>query len=137
MNLQMRNQPATVLLVDDYPDTLEMWTLYLRSHGYAVTTADNGIDALAMARAQHPNLVILDLDLPGISGYEVARRLRGGDDTSEIPLIAATGYSADQQINDAKDAGFDKILVKPCDPDSLIMAIENVLSAASNGAKPH
>lgn len=123
----MSSHPATVLLVDDYPDTLEMWTLYLRAHGYSVSTADNGIDALAMARADIPNLVILDLDLPGISGYEVARRLRGGESTSQIPLIAATGYSADQQLAEARDAGFDTILVKPCDPEGLVRAIENVL----------
>jgi CheY-like chemotaxis protein len=104
-----------------------MWTLYLRAHGYSVTTADNGIDALAMARADHPSLVILDLDLPGISGYEVARRLRGGEGTSQIPLIAATGYSADQQLAEARDAGFDTILVKPCDPEGLVRAIETVL----------
>ncbi len=123
----MSSHPATVLLVDDYPDTLEMWTLYLRAHGYSVSTADNGIDALAMARADIPSLVILDLDLPGISGYEVARRLRGGETTSQIPLIAATGFSADQQLDDARDAGFNTILVKPCDPEGLVRAIENVL----------
>lgn len=133
----MSNHPETVLLVDDYPDTLEMWTLYLRSHGYSVFTADNGIDALAMARAKHPSLVILDLDLPGISGYEVARRLRGGEDTSEIPLIAATGYSADQQIEDAKDAGFNTILVKPCDPEGLVRAIRNILNPPSSVAEAH
>jgi len=133
----MINHPATVLLVDDYPDTLEMWTLYLRAHGYSVSTADNGIDALAMAREQHPSLVILDLDLPGISGYEVARRLRGGQDTSGIPLIAATGYSATQQLDEAKGAGFDQILVKPCDPESLIKAIETALNSASGSEKTH
>lgn len=125
----MSNHPATVLLVDDYPDTLEMWTLYLRAHGYVVTTADNGIDALAMARADLPSLVILDLDLPGISGYEVARRLRGGAGTSAIPLIAATGYSADRQLDDARDAGFNAVLVKPCDPEGLVRTIESVLAA--------
>lgn len=130
LNTFMKTDPATVLLVDDYPDTLEMWTLYLRSHGYSVSTADNGIDALAMARASHPSLVILDLDLPGISGYEVARRLRGGEETASIPLIAATGYSADQQLEDAKDAGFTKILVKPCDPEGLVHAIEDVLGSS-------
>jgi CheY-like chemotaxis protein len=133
----MINHPAPVLLVDDYPDTLEMWTLYLRAHGYTVSTADNGIDALAMAREQHPSLVILDLDLPGISGYEVARRLRGAEDTSAIPLIAATGYSATQQLDEARGAGFDTILVKPCDPESLIKAIENVLNGASKPENTH
>jgi two-component system, cell cycle response regulator DivK len=83
-----------------------------------------------MARASHPNLVVLDLDLPGISGYEVARRLRGAEETSSIPLIAATGYSAAQQLEDAKDAGFTRILVKPCDPEGLVRAIEDLLGAS-------
>jgi CheY-like chemotaxis protein len=134
LNTLMATDSATVLLVDDYPDTLEMWTLYLRSHGYSVFTADNGIDALAMARTAHPSLVILDLDLPGISGYEVARRLRGGEETASIPLIAATGYSADQQLDEAKDCGFTTILVKPCDPEGLVRAIENVLGASPDSA---
>lgn len=125
----MQNHSASVLLVDDYPDTLEMWTMYLRAQGYSVSTADNGIDALAMARSAHPNLVILDLDLPGISGYEVARRLRGAGDTATIPLIAATGYSADRQLDDARAAGFNAILVKPCDPAGLVRTIESVLAA--------
>jgi len=120
--------PATLLVVDDYPDTLEMWTLYLRSCGYRVLTAVNGIDAVATATAELPNLVILDLDLPGISGYEAARRLRGADATAAIPLIAVTGYSDTQKVAEARRAGFTSVLVKPCAPESLVRLIERVLA---------
>lgn len=121
--------PVTLLLVDDYPDTLEMWTLYLRSLGYRVLTADNGLDAVAIATAELPNLVILDLDLPGISGYEVARRLRGAPATSAIPLIAATGYSDVRRAAEATHAGFGSVLVKPCEPAGLVRVIERMLAA--------
>ena len=125
----MCHAPATLLLVDDYPDTLEMWTLYLRSRGYRVLTADNGLDAVDIATAELPSLVILDLDLPGLSGYEVARRLRGGPPTSAIPLIAATGHSDDRRAAEATRAGFTSILVKPCEPEGLVRVIESMLAA--------
>jgi CheY-like chemotaxis protein len=121
---------ASVLLVDDYPDTLEMWALYLRACGYVVLTAADGNEAIRIATTELPSIVILDLDLPGISGYEAARRLRAGATTSQIPLIAATGYSHGRQLDEARSAGFDAVLIKPCDPTTLVHEIERVLEAA-------
>jgi CheY-like chemotaxis protein len=129
----MTDTQASILLVDDYPDTLEMWALYLRSCGYRVMTAADGNDALRIAQAQLPNLVILDLDLPGISGYEAARRLRDGAGTAGIPLIAATGYSHGKQLDEAQKVGFDAVLIKPCDPTLLVQEIERVLAADHHG----
>src|SRR5215207_8655674 len=82
-----------LLIVDDYPDALDIWTLYLRSLGYRVSTATDGPDALEQARRLLPDLVVLDLELPRMSGIDVARHLRGDPETQDIPLIAATGYS--------------------------------------------
>lgn len=124
----MSHTQATLLLVDDHPDTLEMWTLYLRSRGYRVLTASNGLDAVEMATAELPNVVILDLDLPGLSGCDVARRLRGALPTSAIPLIAATGHSNDRRAAEARHVGFSSILVKPCEPEGFVRAIEGVIS---------
>ena len=119
-----------ILLVDDYPDALEIWGLYLRSLGYDVVTAANGLDAVDLAHREHPDVIVLDLELPGITGFEAAVRLRESADTNSIPLIAATGYSHPRQLDHARDCGFDAIVVKPCDPATLAAEIERVLEAA-------
>ena len=116
-----------ILIVDDYPDALDIWALYLRSLGYRVSTASDGEAALAQAGRLHPDLIVLDLELPRLSGIEVAKRLRANPETQFIPLIAATGYSHRTQLDRARDAGFDHIAIKPCDPDTLVEEIERLL----------
>jgi two-component system, OmpR family, alkaline phosphatase synthesis response regulator PhoP len=100
-----------ILLVDDYPDALDIWGLYLRSLGYDVITAENGLDAVDLAHREHPDAIVLDLD-------------------HSIPLIAATGYSHARQLDHARDCGFDAIIVKPCDPAVLAAEIERAIEAA-------
>src|SRR5580704_8388478 len=124
----MTETQARILLVDDYVDALEMWALYLRSRGYDVLTASDGLKAVEMASEYQPDLVILDLDLPGITGFKAARRLRDLAKTAQIPLIAATGYSHVKQLDEARGAGFAAILVKPCEPAALVKEIERVLA---------
>ena len=116
-----------ILIVDDYPDALDIWTLYLRSLGYRVSTAADGTTALAQAEQLLPDLIVLDLELPGISGFEAARRLRRNPSTHDIPLIAATGYSHQRQLSMAREAGFDEVVVKPVDPNTLVAEIERLL----------
>jgi CheY-like chemotaxis protein len=116
-----------ILLVDDYPDALEVWSLYLRSQGYDVITAENGLDAVARAHVYLPDLIVLDLELPGISGFDAAVQLRASEETSGIPLIAATGYSHLRQLDRARESGFDSILIKPCEPSTLVGEIERLL----------
>ena len=102
-----------ILIVDDYPDALDIWALYLRSMGYRVSTANDGATAIAQAERLLPDLIVLDLELPRISGFEVAQHLRANPNTRAIPLIAATGYSHIRQLDRAREAGFDQIVVKP------------------------
>ena len=116
-----------ILIVDDYPDALDIWTLYLRALGYRVSTAGDGAAAIAQAERLHPDLIVLDLELPCVSGFDVAKHLRHNPDTQFIPLIAATGYSHIQQLDRAREAGFDQIVIKPCDPDKLAAEIERLL----------
>jgi two-component system, cell cycle response regulator DivK len=123
--------PKRILLVDDYPDALEIWGLYLRSVGYDVVTAEDGLTAVELAHQHHPDIIVLDLELPGITGFEAAVRLRQAADTCCIPLIAATGYSHVKQLNQARDCGFDSIVVKPCEPAALVAEIERLLLRAS------
>jgi len=134
----MPDHAARILLVDDYPDALETWGLYLRTCGFEVITAANGKEAIDAAVSQRPDLIVMDLELPGISGFEAARRLRAMAATSSIPLIAATGYSHLHQLNEAQQAGFDVILVKPCDPGELVAEIQRRLAIvrAAEGGNP-
>lgn len=120
--------PKRILLVDDYPDALEIWGLYLRSFGYIVQTADDGLKAVEQAHQFKPDLIVLDLELPGITGFEAAMRLREASDTRHIPLIAATGYSHVKQLDQARESGFDTIVVKPCEPAALVGEIERLLT---------
>lgn len=116
-----------ILIVDDYPDALDIWTLYLRSLGYEVSTAADGASAISQAEQLLPDLIVLDLEMPGISGFEAARRLRQNPSTEDIPLIAATGYSHHRQLAMAREAGFDQVVVKPVEPDRLVEEIERLL----------
>jgi CheY-like chemotaxis protein len=136
--LSIATVPNTrILLVDDYPDALEIWGLYLRAHGYDVETSEDGLDAVAKARAQVPDIIVLDLELPGITGFEAALRLRRDASTASIPLIAATGYSHTKQLNQAKASGFDSIMVKPCEPAALVAEIERLLAESRrHGPRP-
>jgi CheY-like chemotaxis protein len=120
--------PTRVLLVDDYPDALEIWGLYLRAQGYAVETAEDGLTAVEQAHRHAPDVIVLDLELPGITGFEAAVRLRRSAQTRRIPLIAATGYSHVNQLDHARECGFDSIMVKPCEPAALVAEIERLLA---------
>ncbi len=126
--------PPTVLIVDDYPDALDVWELYLSAAGFHVITAGDGHQALDRATRDKPDAIVMDLELPGKSGYEVARDLRARVDTRGIPLIAATGYSHAKQLDAARASGFDTVIVKPCDPEALVAAIRRLLSDGQNNS---
>jgi two-component system phosphate regulon response regulator PhoB len=122
-----------VLLVDDYHDALEIWEWYLRSQGYDVLTTGSGAEAVRLAKSAHPDVTVMDLDLPGLTGCEAARQIRAFPGTADIPLIAATGFSHERQLAEARDAGFDRIVIKPCDPPTLVAEIERVLAMRPRG----
>jgi two-component system cell cycle response regulator DivK len=130
-------QGKHILIVDDYPDALDIWAIYLRSMGYQVSTAGDGAAAIAQAERLQPDLIVLDLELPRVSGFDVAKHLRRNPVTQFIPLIAATGYSHLRQLERAREAGFDQIVVKPCDPDLLVEEIERLLQPAGRLATQH
>jgi two-component system OmpR family response regulator len=121
-----------LLLVDDYPDALEAWSLVMRLAGYDVTAVATGEQALDVADREHPDVILLDLQLPGVSGFEVARRLHTRDDTADIPLIAVTGLTPPSD-GDGKDDGWEpfvSVVCKPCNAASLLAEVERVLAAS-------
>jgi CheY-like chemotaxis protein len=114
----------TELLVEDNQDGRVMMTIMLENHGYVVLAAEDGVSALELAAKEKPAIALIDIGLPGIDGFEVARRLRANPATREMRLIALTGYG---QANDKKmafAAGFDAHLVKPVDLHRLVEAME-------------
>jgi len=106
-----------VLVVDDNTDSCTALGLFLTLQGYHVETAHSGPRAMEVAKAWRPSLVLLDIGLPGLDGYEVARRLRGQFCPEAMRLVAITGYGRDEDVARAKDAGFDEHLLKPVDPN--------------------
>ena len=119
--------PASILIVDDYVDALEAWRLFLRAAGFEVYTAADGVTALAEAVERRPDLIVMDLELPRMSGLDVAKALRQREDTRHIPLIVATGYSHAQTLAESQDVIVDAVIVKPCDPDKLVSEIKRLL----------
>ena len=112
-----------VLVVDDNLDAAESIAMFLSLAGHEVKTVGDGPQALSCAPAFQPDVVVLDIGLPGLDGYEVARRLRQMPQTSDALLIALTGYGQQSDQALAREAGFDEHLVKPADPDALTQAI--------------
>jgi two-component system phosphate regulon response regulator PhoB len=131
MNKEAHPGAARLLLVDDYPDALELLALLLEQSGYAVDTARTGADALAQAFRQTPHLAILDVQLPDMTGLDVAREFRRRRETSAMPLIALTGRSSPQDTEEALQAGIDLVFVKPCEPAELLAAIRRMLESGS------
>jgi CheY-like chemotaxis protein len=108
-----------VLVVDDDRDTADSVALLLRLHGHAAHVAHSGPDALHMAEQQPPDVVLLDIGLPGLDGYEVAKRLRAMPWERRPLLIALTGFGTDRDRRRSAEAGIDLHWVKPADPEWL------------------
>jgi signal transduction histidine kinase/DNA-binding response OmpR family regulator len=108
-----------VLVVDDNHDAAESLGLVLSMAGHEVRICYDGLTALAAAEAFQPEVVLLDIGLPGMDGYEVGRRLRARADLKGTLLVALTGYGQDEDLRRSRAAGFDHHLVKPADPDAL------------------
>jgi PAS domain S-box-containing protein len=121
------SEKASLLVVEDSPDTLEMLSRTLRLRGYWVTPCESAAEALSAARTAAFDLIISDIGMPEVDGYELIGRLRQIHGLSAVPAIALSGYAAKQDIASALAAGFDAHLAKPVDPDDLITQIEELL----------
>jgi signal transduction histidine kinase len=113
-------QALQVLVVEDNEDAAESLRLFLEFYGYEVTLAHNGPDGVATARAVLPDVVLCDIGLPGMDGFQVASLLRKTPETAALRLIAVTGYGQEEDRRRALEAGFDVHLVKPVDPQKLL-----------------
>jgi CheY-like chemotaxis protein len=116
------------LIVEDDQAAREGYTAYLTRCGYDVLSAATGHEALTLATGCVPNVVVLDLGLPDIDGWEVARRLKAAPQTTAVPIIALTGATLTHERVSAMRAGCDRHLAKPCVPTDLVDAIERCVT---------
>jgi DNA-binding response OmpR family regulator len=123
-------EKKTILLVDDEPDLLESLAIRFKASGYNVLTAVDGLDALQKARTLSPNLIILDLMLPKMDGYKVARLLKFDNRYSHIPILILSARGQDLDKEMGKNAGADDYMVKPFDSVDLISRVERLLSSS-------
>ena len=124
-----QNAPL-ILVVDDYQDAREMYAEYLQFSGFRVAEAKNGNEAVEQAFALMPDLILMDLSLPGMDGWEATRRLKADDRTKQIPIVALTGHALAGASEGAKKAGCDSFVTKPCLPDDLVVEVRRMLGAA-------
>ena len=132
--------PGKVLVVDDDRDTLDLLQAALEQRGFAVVLTSSGKRALMLARQENPDLILLDLRLPGMDGYEVLRRLKGSRDTADIPVVVITGSLTDEEVKQKKvlSLGAARFLTKPFAVADLVSEIDRVvgthLDAHATGA---
>ena len=124
-----QNAPL-ILVVDDYQDAREMYAEYLQFSGFRVAEARNGNEAVTQAFSLRPDLILMDLSLPGMDGWEATRLLKADDRTKHIPVVALTGHALAGASEGAKRAGCDSFVTKPCLPDDLVVEVRRMLSAA-------
>jgi pilus assembly protein CpaE len=123
--------PEKILLVDDDLDTLRLVGLMLERQGYEIRATKDGLQALAIAEAELPDIILLDIMMPEMDGYEVTRRLRGNPVTTDIPIIL---FTAKSQVDDkvmGYEAGADAFLTKPTQPRELFAQMKAVLARSS------
>jgi len=124
-----------VLVVDDYEDAREMYAEYLQYSGFRVAEARTGVEALERAFELLPDLILMDLSLPVMDGWEATRRLKADARTKTIPVVALTGHALAGHSEVARKAGCDAFVTKPCLPDALVVEVKRVLEQSRGKMK--
>lgn len=121
-----------VLVVDDYADAREMYAESLLVSGFRVAEAADGSSAIEQARALSPDVILMDLSLPGMDGWEATRRLKADPRTSHIPVVALTGHAMASALEQARLAGCDRFVAKPALPDVVVEEVRQAISKKSH-----
>lgn len=123
---------ASILVIDDNPQNLKLMRLLLTDEGYEVSTAADAEAALQMLDDVEPRAILMDIQLPGMDGLELTRRLKGDDRRRDIVVIALTAYAMKGDEEKAIAAGCDAYVTKPVDMDSLVALLARVVPAAAS-----
>jgi two-component system, cell cycle response regulator DivK len=116
-----------VLLAEDFEDARDLYRDYLEFSGFTVETAANGREAIDQAIALQPDMILMDASMPVLDGWQATRLLKANPATKHIPILALTAHAFDDARLDAKEAGCDGFITKPCLPDDLVSRIQTVL----------
>jgi two-component system CheB/CheR fusion protein len=128
---QVARPSRRIAIVEDQEDTREMLRFYLETQGHFVLDAADGDSGIHLIEREHPDVALIDIGLPAISGYDVAQRIRTNSVLDDIVLVALTGYGMEADIQAAKSVGFDYHLTKPADP----RRIDEILEARTHQRK--
>ena len=120
---------AKVLLVDDDPVILKLLQVNFEMEGYKVSTANDGVEGLEKARAERPDIVLLDIMMPRMDGLQVTKELKGNDDTKDIPIILLSAKAQQADIQAGTATGAEEYLTKPFDPLELLERVGALLAA--------
>jgi CheY-like chemotaxis protein len=129
---------GSVLIVDDDPDNLEMVAAYLQLRGFTVATAQRGPEALTLAFASPPQVVLMDVGMPDMDGWEATRQLKADRRTKDAVILAVTGYAVAAYEAKSMEVGADGFVAKPFDIEALAAVIANILRTGriANTARP-
>ena len=128
----MTNDGRTVLLVEDNEDNRIVYTTILKYYGYRVLEAHNGIEGVSLAREAHPDLILMDVGLPGLDGWEATRRLKADEQTRRIPVVALTAHALAEHRAQAIAAGCDGYLAKPVEPREVVAEVRRHIGLADS-----
>lgn len=120
----------TVLLVEDNEDNLLVYRTILEHVGYRVLEARDGEEGVGSARAAHPDIILMDISIPKIDGWEATRRLKADDSTRDIPVVALTAHALEEDRERALLAGCDGYLAKPVEPRRVVQEVERFIGPA-------
>ena len=126
----MSVRPPIVLIVEDEADLRQLYAHELMMSGFEVLQACNGADALETVNSRSPDVVLMDLSLPVLDGWEATRRLKADDRTAHIPVVALTAHDGSGELQRATRAGCDWFVPKPCPPHALIVEVRRILGQA-------
>ena len=118
-----------ILIIEDDPGTTRFLVYTLEQEGYKVLSAEDGLEGLKKARDEHPDLIILDIMLPGMDGYEICHRLRQKPETRTVPVLIVSGRARQDDKNIGLKMGADDYLSKPVDPQTILAKVETMLAA--------
>jgi two-component system cell cycle response regulator len=128
--------PIRILIVEDHVDNMELMSYLLKAFGYETLAAGDGLDGLKLAERERPELIICDIQLPGIDGYEVAKRLKNDARLREIPLVGITALAMVGDRDRVLQAGFDGYIPKPIAPETFVTEIEAFLKPEQKRTAP-